>query len=293
MERNENAEHVGLLAMRDKALSPYFCDLLERADALRDGKNCIRPYRKQEDPLFEKDPPFEKWIAEAASRCRAGVSPKQVFLVSGELFYQHWNTLSRTPAPGSGQSVLDFFFEQCRVDGICCSYVNRPSLKEAPEAAGINTMYDDVFARAAAEQNLNIRLYSSYIREECHWICVGDEMHVVDWHPPCVGDANERENTFIMRGPAIAEFAQKEFAYTLKRLDFRWNMQVPPDEYWRWRKSGALSDSHDGDVVPYLRKGAEGLFQSRTTAEIQTIFESNTDERLCNPYSSRVYHTAE
>lgn len=303
-----------LAALKEKAISPYFLDLLERAEALQERGDGIKVWKyrlKKGEDDAEVDQPFKEWIAEAALRCKNNESPRRVLLVSGELYTDHWNALNEK-VEALGQTVMDFFFTHCQVHGVCCSYINVPSSENAPEPHAVNALYQQ-FKQAAAEGRPNIRLYSSYTREECHWICVGDEMRVADWHLPCKGDTNKRENTFIIRGPAVAKFAREEFAYTLRRLKALWSLFVPPAEYRKWwnAKEPARGDGYprnsadqaaqeeyaslygiEEEAVPYLRHGAASLFQCLTTEEINKKLEEE-DERVYSHYAEYVKQTLE
>ena len=300
-----------LAALKENAISPYFLDLLERAEALQDRGDGTKVWKyrpKKSEGDAKVDQPFKEWIAEAAVRCKnnENESPRRVLLVSGELYIDHWNALDKE-VKALDQTVIDFFFKHCQVHGVCCSYINIPSIpssENAPEASVVNAMYQQ-FKQAAEEGRPNIRLYSSYAREECHWICVGDEMRATDWHRPCDGDTNERENTFIIHGPAVAQFAREEFAYTLRRLRALWSLFAPPAEYWKWRNSqkpangdGCPRNSADQvaqedyvspygieeDAVPYLKKGATSLFQCLTKEEINNKLKEE-DERVYSHYA--------
>ena len=217
--------------------------LLDRLESGRYPGIRARPYQTG-------DPAFEECIPNAVKRALDGPAERRVArLVSGEFFRLHWNSLaSEWSAAARYHSVIDCLYNAFDVEGICCSYVDHDP---RGESSGINKIYMDLFHRAMENSRENIRLYCSDVREECNWISIaGDEMHVVDWHEPAKGRANDAEerNTVILEGDGVDAFSRDEFSLALERLAGWWPLGGDARKFHQWLLAHNPAWASDGDA---------------------------------------------
>lgn len=216
---------------------------------------------------------FSEWIPNAVSKCAKGEYPKQIFIVSGELNCTHWGLLFTKPmsiekASESEQAYLSdiLFDKEFSVLGACCHYIDMPVDGDAKK---INEAFK-FFLNAREYGKDKIRLYCSNGRFEKHWICVGNEMRVSDWHTPGQGHADGYKTIVIESNDAsssnrdVLNFATEEMNLVIGEMRRHWLYKEnyrPRYSNWFMRNLKANATNNiiealeraEGDAgVPYL-----------------------------------------